>query len=86
MLLLSFNYADLQLFSLNEWFLIKLEHLQVLTTKEGANETFQQGNHPQVYSVCQPQSAVTNPLTQIPINQQWDNVFINVRSYMREQL
>lgn len=40
---------------------------------------------PLVYSVCQSQSAVTNPLTQILINQQRENVFRNVKSHAREQ-
>lgn len=47
MLLVPFHYADLQLFCLNEWFLIKHEHsLQVPTTKEGANKTLRQGKAP----------------------------------------
>ena len=69
MLLVSFNYTDLQSFYLNEWFLIKHEHSYKFRLQRMMQITRSNREKlPQVYSVCQSQSAVTNPQKQILIN------------------
>lgn len=54
LLLVSFNYADLHLFHLNEWLLVKHELCYKSQLQRGGEKKLQQ-----VYSVCQSQSVGT---------------------------
>lgn len=69
LLLFSFNYADLHLFHLNEWVLIKHEHCYKSQLQRGGKKKLQKSLFSLSVSKCR-----NSPLMQIPISQQRCNV------------